>query len=105
LTLDPNLLGDTLYLPVPNNSTVALNRENGEVRWQLREPLKAVTQVQDTGELLLHGAQKLTLVRMDSGVVLSEARTNTLQDVVAGPDSSLLLVTPGGQLQRLNAAP
>jgi len=105
LTEDPTLLGDTLYLPVPGQATVALNAQAGDVRWRLSEPLAAVAERTETDELLLHSDRKLVLVRSDSGVTISEAATRPLQAVVTGPDSSALLVSRDGHLQRINPAP
>jgi outer membrane protein assembly factor BamB len=104
LTQNPTLIGKTLYLPVAQHGMLALNTDTGQPRWQLSEALRAVSEREDQGELLLHGRRKLTLVRADSGIVVSEAGTKPLKTVLSGPDGSAVLITETGQVQRINPA-
>jgi outer membrane protein assembly factor BamB len=93
-------LGRHLLATVPGKGLVALDHASGDQRWHLKQRLIPVSQRQ--GQLLLFRKAGLTLVRADVGVVITEASSDPLHNVVAGPEGSVILITEDGRLQRLN---
>jgi len=100
LTQPPVAIGQSVYLPVPGAGLVALNASDGEERWHTAAsstPIKA-----SDGRLLLHTSIGLSLLDERTGRVIEQADTMALQKVLQGPDNSLLIVSPGGRIHRLN---
>jgi outer membrane protein assembly factor BamB len=99
LTQPPVAIGQSVYLPVPGAGLVALDASNGKKRWHTvpSTPVKA-----SEGRLLLHSTIGLFQVDESTGRVIEQADTGALQKVLQGPDNSLLIVSPGGRIHRLN---
>jgi outer membrane protein assembly factor BamB len=93
-------IGRHLFVLPEEKGLLALDHKSGDLRWQVKQPLTPVAEQQ--GQLLLFGKDQLTLIRSDSGVVISDAPCDPMQSVIAGPEGSVVLVTPDGRLQRLN---
>ena len=100
LTEAPVALGQSVYLPLPNKGLVALDAGNGQVRWTSSTPATPVKA--SNGRLLLQTGVGFSLVDEESGRVIDQADTQAIQSSFAGPDGSVLLVSPGGRIHRLN---
>jgi len=95
-------LGQYLFLPVPGEGLLALDHETGEEAWRLPGMMRPL--LVNDGQLLFRDTTRLTLVQASDGVVITEAASDPLQTVIAGPDSSAVLVTTDGRVQRLNVS-
>jgi outer membrane protein assembly factor BamB len=100
LTRDPLLHRTTIYLPVPDRGLVALNAITGKMIWE--EPTQALPVTVTGRGLLLNDRTKLMVVDADRGGLVAEAPTLWMQDVVQGPNGSLILVSPYGKLERID---
>ncbi len=100
LTLPPAMLGRSVFLPVPHQGLVALDVANGKERWTTEVQAQAVHT--DNGKVLLHYAGGLRWVDERTGRVIEDVQTMPIQSVVPLPNNSLLVVSPGGRVHRLN---
>lgn len=100
LTLPPTMLGRSVFLPVPKAGLAALDAENGEERWATDLQAEAVHT--DSGNVLLHYPGGLRWVDERTGRVIDDVQTMPIQAVVPLPNNSLLVVSPGGRVHRLN---
>jgi len=100
LTLPPTMLGRSVFLPVPDAGLAALDVANGKERWTTDLNAKAVHV--DDGNVLLHYPSGLQWVDEKTGRVIEDAQTMPIQSVVALPENSLLVISPGGRIHRLN---
>lgn len=101
LTVPPKVLGEQVYLPVPGEGLVVINAETGRVAWRLNEPAVALKLTAEN-RVLLTSRDGLLLADTQSGDVLERGQTQRLVTVLEGPENSLILVSPGGRLLRLN---
>lgn len=101
LTGAPVALGRLIVLPLPpDGGIVALRAIDGEELW--RSELNAEPVVERNRDLLLFTPRALHLLDLEDGEVRINAPTLTLQDVIPGPNNSLILLSPDGRLLRLN---
>ncbi len=100
LTLPPTMLSRSVFLPVPNAGLVALDAADGKERWTTDLQSQAVHT--DDGKVLLQYAGGLRWVDERTGRVIEDVQTMPIQSVVALPGNSLLVVSPGGRIHRLN---
>jgi len=103
LTGAPVALGRLIVLPLPpDGGIVAIRALDGEELW--RSELNAEPVVERDRDLLLHTGRALHLLDLEDGEVRISAPTLPLQDVIPGPNDSLILLSPEGRLLRLNRA-
>ncbi len=100
LTDEPTAIGQSVYLPLLGSGLVALSSNDGQELW--RSDLAATPITAGGGELLLHYNGGLRLVHEKTGRVLNDAETMRLKAALPGPDDSVLIVSPGGRIHRLN---
>ncbi|MEX1017530.1 MAG: PQQ-binding-like beta-propeller repeat protein [Phycisphaeraceae bacterium] len=102
LTTGPMLVRDTLMLLIPEqDKVVALDAEDGSVRWEFDDLAIPATTPRDD-RILMATPQRLRLVRFADGQTLDDAQTRPLLTALPGPDHSLVLVGQDGRLIRLN---
>jgi outer membrane protein assembly factor BamB len=100
LTLPPRVLGLTVYLPVPQGGMMAINSIKGDVKWHIDQEVQPIIEQDD--RLLCAAERSLLWVDSQTGSVIASAPTQRLKTVIAGPDGSLLLISPRGRMLRLN---
>ena len=101
LTISPSIIGEILYMNVPKqNLLYAVNRGNGTEIWHRQNIGQPITLVDN--QLLLARQSSLVLAGPDSGRMIMETPTSKLHKVLAMTNNSLILITPQGQLIRLN---
>jgi len=100
LTEPPVAIGQSVYLPLPGIGLVALSASDGKVLWLTDQP--SVPVKTSDGQLLLKTQIGLSLLDERTGRVIDQADTMTLQEILLGPDDSLLIVSPEGRIHRLN---
>ena len=103
LTHAPVALGRTVVLPLPpDGGIVALNALNGEERWA--SPVNATPVLERDRELVLYTDRGMVLMNLQDGAVRAQVPTRPIQEVMAGPDHSLILINSAGRLLRINRA-
>ncbi len=103
LTDSPMVVGDTVLQPLGQNAMVALDKRTGDERWRL--DYRAVPVLERDGQLLLHTGNKLQLVDAQTGRLASEISTRPIKRILHGPEGSLILISPTGDMLRLNPLP
>jgi len=100
LTDAPMPIGRLVLQPVPGDGLHAVDALRGELLWK-RDSI--ITPIQPIGQnFLAHTDRQLLIVSAEDGRALVVAPTKRLRTVVAGPDESIIVVTPEGELLRLN---
>jgi len=88
---------------VPGHGLIALDPNTGDEQWVLGHAASPIIKVGD--KLLVNATNSLELVNRDSGTVVTTGKTaRPIQHAIAGPNGSVILVTPRGVLLRLNPA-
>ena len=100
LTASPKSIGLSLYVPLLGRGTVAIDAIDGTIRWE--DPAPATPIAGDDERLLLADELSIQLRDANNGALLGQGDTLLLQKVIAGPDRTLVLVSPEGRLLRLN---
>lgn len=101
LTESPAVFQDIVLLPIPGRGAVALDKQNGEVLWEMaEETTQPVLQHED--QLLLSTGRSLELVEARTGALITQAPTQPIDRVMVGPDQSLILIAPDGRIMRLD---
>ncbi|MEX0886239.1 MAG: PQQ-binding-like beta-propeller repeat protein [Phycisphaeraceae bacterium] len=105
LTVGPRHIDGTVLLPLPGRSLVALDAATGAERWRLAAPMRVVTR-RDDGRLVVGSPSRLELIDFDNGRSRGSAPAGSpLHNVLEGPDGSLIAVSAGGRVLRLNRLP
>lgn len=102
LTQAPMAFGLVVLQPLPGGGVVALDSVDGAERWRLDTPALPIGRSGD--DAILAATQSLLRVDLATGNVKAQGRTLRLSTVLEGPDGSLVLVSPGGRLLRMNPA-
>lgn len=100
LTESPVSFDTVVLLPLPGRGVVAFEPADGAERWRLDTPARPILRLDERA--VLATPNSLMLVDLETGRVAADARTLPLQTVLAGPDNSLVLVSPKGRVLRLN---
>lgn len=100
LTDSPSSVGLTIYQPVPGRGLVALDVISGQEKWVLARQATPIVGNDERVLLMVDGG--LLLVNATDGAELVEVSTHKLMTVIPGPEDSLILVSPDGQMVRLN---
>ena len=101
LTTGPRTMGRIVFLTVPGEGTEAIDAIDGQFRWRL--PVEAHPLSMNADQILMASTASLLNVEHTSGRVSYRAPTALLSTVLNGPDNSIILVSPRGQLTRLNS--
>ena len=99
LDRSPVALGDTLYLPVPGRSLVALTAE-GDVRWELSRPAAAVAM--SPQGLLAVSDGTLLLLDADTGRLIRELPDLRVRNTLTGPGGEVYLILQDHSIYRLD---
>ena len=100
LTETPTVVNGIIYLVEPNVGLSAINGDDAKQIWQsetVRVPL-----LEQDGTLLAHTDRELARLDLDSGRPEITVPTRQLETVVTGVGQSLILVSPQGELIRLD---
>lgn len=100
LTQDPVLLRGTLYQPVGRRGLVALDPQSGEVLWRQKEP--AIPMAASDDMLVMYTPPRLRLAAVSTGEIVAEVLVGDLQTVLGLNDGGVVLVSPDGQIERLD---
>ena len=101
LTASPVALGRIIVLPLPpDGGIVAIRALDGEELW--RSDVNAKPIIERDRDLLLYTSRAMHLLDLEDGEVLIEAPTLPLQQVIPGPNDSLILLSPEGRMLRLS---
>jgi outer membrane protein assembly factor BamB len=100
LTDDPRPLGRLILQPVPDQGLHAIGATDGELKWTYEEPVEPIKLIDD--RLLFMAPQRFLMLDAESGEVVEQFPTRTLRKAVPGPDDSLILITPKGEILRLD---
>lgn len=100
LTQTPAVLGEQIFVVEPGQGLTALSALTGKREWHIDQPFQALAEID--GKVVAH--HKETLVKLDpaTGRITDEVPTRTLNIIKPGPDNSLLLITPGGDILRVD---
>ena len=102
LTVEPAAYEQVVALPLPGQGVVGLDPASGEAIWRIDTP--GTRPVTKRGEAILLAAPRaILLAEPTTGRILDRARTLPLRDVIPGPDSSLILLSPQGRVLRINS--
>lgn len=100
LSNTPAVLGGQIYVVEPGRGLTALNSSTGKPRWNIEQPLQPVSEID--GKVVAHHDKTLAIIDPATGKVIDEVPTRELDTIKPGPDNSLLLVTPGGDILRID---
>ncbi|MEM1109719.1 MAG: PQQ-binding-like beta-propeller repeat protein [Planctomycetota bacterium] len=100
LSETPVVIDDVIYLAEPGVGLTAVSANSGEAQWQIAETYQPITGLK--GKLIATGDQVLLRIDPADGRVVQSVPTRELQSAINGPDGSLLLVTPGGEIVRID---
>jgi outer membrane protein assembly factor BamB len=100
LTESPTVIDGVIYIEEPGLGLSAIDGNNGQLLWRTQRVSQPVTLHQ--GELLAYTGRELLLLDPETGDTRLEQPTRRMQDVVQGPAGSLILVSPGGDLIRID---
>ena len=100
LDVSPTVVDRVIYLVEPGIGLTAIGADDGEARWTTKQVRVPVAM---RGDLLLaYGNEKIEMIDPDSGDAERGIPTRELRTVLQGPDASLIVVTPEGDMQRLD---
>ena len=101
LTESPVALGNNVYQPLPSGELVALKSTDGAEQWRIKTTDKLITQ---TGlSLVFNGGDKIVLRDARTGKEIGGTRTTeSLHDLVALEDASMILVTAKGRFLKVS---
>ncbi len=90
-----------VFLPLGNRGLVAVDAATGKEVWRINEPATPVLIRGD--RLMLNMGSALREVELNTGRTIQEIATKPLKTVLHDPESgSIVLVTPRGELQRID---
>lgn len=96
----PIIVSTSLFLPLPNGSLAALDPLNGSELWRYPGEAQPVAIIDQ--KLLLATPHSLVVIDNQSGKILTQVPSKPLWRVLRGPDNSLILISPDGQIERLD---
>ena len=99
----PVVLGRTVYQFVEKRGLVALDAVSGEVQWELPTADQPLALTPDNRLLMLSkDRRELSKLNPETGATVETVRVQPMQEVLQGPDGSLILLTQGGVVHRLD---
>ena len=101
LTKSPIIIQNAVYVPVPHYGLIAIDALTGDVLWEFRDRGAHPVEARD-GRVLLQTANELQLVSVNTGTTISRVATKPLMTVLRAGTRSLILVSPRGELMRLD---
>ena len=100
LRANPVILDRYLFLQIRGRGLVAIDAARRTDLWEKKTDARPVAIVREG--LLLVDKNKLILVDVQKGNKLNEVSVKTLETAVPGPKRSLILISPGGRILRLD---
>ncbi len=96
LTQSPIVIGDLVYLNVPDVGMQAIELDEPTVRWQFAERAQPVTLI--GGRLLVNNTNQLLLLDTETGRTFAQTPVQPLKTVLALEAGRLLLISPTGRM-------
>jgi len=103
LTQDPSVINEVIYLVEPGIGLTAINANTGQPVWKTKDVFQPVASAQ--GNVIALGDKTLGKIDPANGKVLQSLPIREIQTIITGPAGSLLLITPGGELMRVDPLP
>ncbi|MEM9913370.1 MAG: PQQ-binding-like beta-propeller repeat protein [Planctomycetota bacterium] len=100
LTQTPAVRNDVIFLPEPTLGLTAIDADTGKSIWQTTDVVQPVASV--GGKVIAFADKKLKKIEPATGEVLQTVPTREIQMILNGPGNSLILVTPGGEIMRID---
>lgn len=103
LTQTPVVLDDVIYLVEPGLGLTAIDADTGKPIWKTTEVFQPVATVK--GKVIAHVGKTLSKIDPATGKTLQTVPTREIKMILNGPADSLLLVTPDGEIMRIDPLP
>ena len=100
LKKSPWIFGNTVFLSLPERGLVAIDTRSGMDRWVLPFEMEIIGQIEDT--VLAYTAQQLVKLKINNGLVLTEAPVEPIWKVLQASGNRLILISPTGRILLLN---
>lgn len=103
LNQTPAAYGDVIYVVEPGMGLTALDSRTGKPLWKSEESLQPVAEVD--GKVIAYADKTLSKINPETGDVIQTVPTREIDLFEPGPGQSLLMVTPRGEIMRIDPRP
>ncbi|MEO0514012.1 MAG: PQQ-binding-like beta-propeller repeat protein [Planctomycetota bacterium] len=103
LTQTPAVIDEVIYLVEPDRGLTAINAKTGQAIWKTKKTFQPVASSQ--GGVIARSEKALNKIDPATGEVLQTVPTRDIQLMLNGPAGSLIVVTPKGEIMRIDPQP
>ncbi|MEM9417751.1 MAG: PQQ-binding-like beta-propeller repeat protein [Planctomycetota bacterium] len=103
LSQTPAAFGDVIYVVEPGLGLTALDSRTGKPIWKAEESMQPVAEV--NGKVVAYADKTLSKIDPETGDVIQTVPTREIEIFQPGPGQSLLMVTPKGEIMRIDPRP
>lgn len=103
LTQTPSVIDGVIYLVEPGLGLTAINADTGKAVWKTKNVFQPVASAK--GKVIAYVDKTLSKIDPATGSVVQTVPTREIQAIIHGTDGSLLVVTPGGEIMRIDPLP
>ncbi|MBB6431017.1 PQQ-binding-like beta-propeller repeat protein [Algisphaera agarilytica] len=103
LSQTPAAFGDVIYVVEPGIGLTAINARTGKPLWKSEASMQPIAEV--GGKVVAYADQTLSKINPETGDVIQTVPTREIEIFEPGPGQSLLMVTPSGEIMRIDPRP